>query len=223
MTTARQPSRQCPHRRSRMKHVVHIHLGSRSISPAAHQRRSASFVRHGMCRWCNHVSYDVMSWSPQPRHNRGLQCLPSEAMFLAPDHGPLRLLPAWLQDLGVTQCWLPPPSQSVSRQGYLPCQLYDFNTPYGSEAQLRKLLSDLRAAGIAPLADIVINHRCADQQDQHGCWNIFTCAASALRTAPPATLCLLHTSAHSAGPRCLSTPHSPHTACWASSRRSALR
>lgn len=99
-----------------------------------------------------------------------------DAILLASDHGPLRLLPTRMQDLGVTQCWLPPPSQSVSRQGYLPGQLYDFNTHYGSEAQLRKLLDDLRDAEIAPLADIVINHRCADQQDQNGCWNIFTCA-----------------------------------------------
>lgn len=72
--------------------------------------------------------------------------------------------------------WLPPPSQSVSRQGYLPGQLYDLNTPYGSKQELVSLLQTLRAAGIAPLADIVINHRCADQQDDSGQWNIFTCA-----------------------------------------------
>jgi hypothetical protein len=96
----------------------------------------------------------------------------------------------------VTQLWLPPPSQSVSKQGYLPGQLYDLNTPYGSEAQLRKLLKEARSAGIAPLADIVINHRCADEQDEHGRWNIFTCEPPPL-FRPPAhhhrfTICCLH-------------------------------
>ena len=80
-----------------------------------------------------------------------------------------------MQDLGVTQVWLPPPSQSVSRQGYLPGQLYDLNTPYGSKEELTSLLKQFVEAGMAPLADIVINHRCADQQDETGQWNIFTC------------------------------------------------
>jgi hypothetical protein len=76
--------------------------------------------------------------------------------------------------------WLPPPSQSVSRQGYLPGQLYDLNTPYGTKEELMELLQQFRSAGIAPLADIVINHRCADKQDEMGTWNIFTCDPSLL-------------------------------------------
>lgn len=79
-----------------------------------------------------------------------------------------------IQELGVNFAWLPPPSQSVSPQGYMPGQLYDFNTPFGSETDLRALLAALKAARIAPLADIVINHRCADQRDDRGRWNIFT-------------------------------------------------
>jgi Alpha amylase, catalytic domain len=93
-----------------------------------------------------------------------------------------------MQDLGVTQLWLPPPSNSVSRQGYLPGQLYDLNTPYGTKEELMALLKQVRSAGIAPLADIVINHRCADKQDEMGTWNIFTydiCTCIALHTSIP--------------------------------------
>lgn len=82
-----------------------------------------------------------------------------------------------IQALGVTQLWLPPPSNSVSKQGYLPGQLYDLDTPYGSQEDLRRLLGMLREAEISSLADIVINHRCADEQDEQGRWNKFACAS----------------------------------------------
>jgi alpha-amylase len=59
---------------------------------------------------------------------------------------------ACIQDLGITQLWLPPPSQSVSKQGYLPGQLYDVNTPYGSSEDLINVIKALKSAGIAPLA-----------------------------------------------------------------------
>jgi alpha-amylase len=48
---------------------------------------------------------------------------------------------------------------SVSPQGYLPGQLYNLNSAYGNRRDLEALISDLKAAGISPLADIVINHR----------------------------------------------------------------
>jgi alpha-amylase len=76
-----------------------------------------------------------------------------------------------LQAAGITHLWLPPPSQSVSAQGYLPGQLYNLNSQYGNEQQLRELNRKLREAGIRPVADIVINHRCADKQDENGVWN----------------------------------------------------
>lgn len=59
----------------------------------------------------------------------------------------------------MTHVWLPPPSHSVSPEGYLPGQLYNLSSAYGNEAQLTALCAKLRAAGIEPLADIVINHR----------------------------------------------------------------
>jgi alpha-amylase len=58
-----------------------------------------------------------------------------------------------------------------SEQGYLPGQLYNLNTHYGGPEELKALLDDLKAAGLSPVADIVINHRCADAQDENGVWN----------------------------------------------------
>lgn len=121
---------------------------------------------------------------------------------------------------GVTHLWLPPPSQSVSFEGYLPgqvlareeaggrrvdwlqqgiiccnsnqsdamihtalshftpCpstppQLYNLSSRYGTEEELRALCGDLLRAGIRPMADIVINHRCADEQDESGAWTVY--------------------------------------------------
>lgn len=54
-------------------------------------------------------------------------------------------------------------------QGYLPGQLYKLESAYGSSQQLRQLVADLKAAGITPIADVVINHRCADEQED-GVW-----------------------------------------------------
>ena len=48
--------------------------------------------------------------------------------------------------------------------------------------QLVELNRALKAAGIVPVCDIVINHRCADQQDEHGVWNRFGCGTPSIRT-----------------------------------------
>jgi hypothetical protein len=80
-----------------------------------------------------------------------------------------------IADLGVDYLWLPPPSKSVAPQGYLPSQLYDVSTPFGSREDLVALTAALKEASVIPMADIVINHRCADKQDDQGNWNIFTC------------------------------------------------
>ena len=39
---------------------------------------------------------------------------------------------------GVTTIWLPPPTDSVSQQGYMPTDLYNLNSRYGSEDELRR-------------------------------------------------------------------------------------
>lgn len=74
---------------------------------------------------------------------------------------------------GFTAVWLPPPSDAVSPQGYLPRDLYDLNSCYGTEAELRDCITALHDVGIKVLADIVINHRCATYQSPDGKWNRF--------------------------------------------------
>ncbi len=82
---------------------------------------------------------------------------------------------------GVTHVWFPPPTRSVSDQGYLPGDLYDLGhgeeldwnrTLYGSEAELKSCLQSMKQQGISCLADIVINHRCGSHQDGEF-WNVF--------------------------------------------------
>jgi len=74
---------------------------------------------------------------------------------------------------GFTTLWLPPATNAVSAQGYLPRDLYDLNSAYGDEGSLRMLLRTLRDVRVKSVADIVINHRCAHEQDAQGRWNKF--------------------------------------------------
>ncbi|XP_022840291.1 Glycosyl hydrolase, family 13, catalytic domain, partial [Ostreococcus tauri] len=79
-----------------------------------------------------------------------------------------------IAEAGFTSVWLPPPTKSVSKQGYLPTDLYNLNSFYGSEDELRSCVARLREYNITPVADIVINHRCAEAKDDAGRWNKYT-------------------------------------------------
>ncbi len=64
-----------------------------------------------------------------------------------------------INDAGIDLIWMPPPSNSAAPQGYLPRELYDVNSSYGTENQLKTLINQYHALGIKVISDIVINHR----------------------------------------------------------------
>lgn len=64
-----------------------------------------------------------------------------------------------LSTLGITHVWFPPPSDSAAKQGYLPRQLNNLNSSYGTSAELTNVVSALKSKGIQSIADIVVNHR----------------------------------------------------------------
>uniref|UniRef100_A0A803MX32 Alpha-amylase n=1 Tax=Chenopodium quinoa TaxID=63459 RepID=A0A803MX32_CHEQI len=72
---------------------------------------------------------------------------------------------------GFTSVWLPPASQSLSPEGYLPQNLYSLNSAYGSEHLLKALLHKMKQHKVRPMADIVINHRVGTTKGHGGMYN----------------------------------------------------
>jgi alpha-amylase len=64
-----------------------------------------------------------------------------------------------LSTLGITHVWFPPPSDSSAKEGYLPRQLNNLNSKYGTNAELVNVVSAFKSRGIQSIADIVVNHR----------------------------------------------------------------
>lgn len=78
-----------------------------------------------------------------------------------------------LASLGFTVIWLPPPTDSVSPEGYMPRDLYNLNSRYGTIDELKDVVKEFHKVGIKVLGDAVLNHRCAEHQNKNGIWNIF--------------------------------------------------
>ncbi|KAK7309571.1 hypothetical protein RJT34_06410 [Clitoria ternatea] len=78
-----------------------------------------------------------------------------------------------LASLGFSLVWLPPPTESVSPEGYMPKDLYNLNSRYGNIIELKDLVKRFHEVGIKALGDAVLNHRCAHYQNQNGIWNVF--------------------------------------------------
>ncbi|KAL2904364.1 Alpha-amylase 3 chloroplastic [Bienertia sinuspersici] len=78
-----------------------------------------------------------------------------------------------LSSLGFTVIWLPPPTESVSPEGYMPKDLYNLNSRYGTVEELQNVIKTFHKSGIKVLGDVVLNHRCAHSKNQNGIWNIF--------------------------------------------------
>ncbi|KAI4384241.1 hypothetical protein MLD38_002421 [Melastoma candidum] len=78
-----------------------------------------------------------------------------------------------LSALGFTIIWLPPPTDSVSPEGYMPRDLYNLNSRYGTVDQLKVLVKKFHEVNIKVLGDVVLNHRCAQYKNSNGVWNIF--------------------------------------------------
>lgn len=58
-----------------------------------------------------------------------------------------------------TACIIPPISMSADDVGYIPQNLYDFNSDWGSEISLRNLLKKMNYYKIDPIADVDTQHR----------------------------------------------------------------
>lgn len=66
--------------------------------------------------------------------------------------------PATTTDLGVTGIWLMPVMKSVSYHGYDVLDYREIDPDYGTLDDLRELISEARARGIAVIVDMVFNH-----------------------------------------------------------------
>lgn len=78
-----------------------------------------------------------------------------------------------IKDVGINGIWIPPCSKSVSPQGYMPLDLYNLNSEYGTEDELKELIKVFTKNDIDVYGDVVINHRCAEFQNSNGVYNVF--------------------------------------------------
>ncbi|CAN6470238.1 unnamed protein product [Victoria cruziana] len=91
-----------------------------------------------------------------------------------------------LSQSGITAVWFPPPTESVAPQGYMPSDLYNLSSAYGTVEDLQHSIEEMHAQDLLALGDVVLNHRCAQKQSPNGVWNIF---GGKLAWGPEAIVC----------------------------------
>lgn len=86
-----------------------------------------------------------------------------------------------IDNAGFTLVWMPPVSNSLAPQGYLPRELNDFNNAYGTEQDQIDAVSALDQLGVGAVADIVANHRVGSAnawQFTNPSWSQYTIVAN---------------------------------------------
>lgn len=79
----------------------------------------------------------------------------------------------FLKYLGIDGVWLPPCSKSVASEGYMPLDYYDLDSEYGNMNDLKTCIKTLQNDDIKVFADVILNHRCAEFQNENGVYNVF--------------------------------------------------
>ncbi|CAL9154333.1 unnamed protein product [Musa hybrid cultivar] len=74
---------------------------------------------------------------------------------------------------GFTSAWLPPATNSLSKEGYLPQNLYCLDSAYGSHDGLISLIQEMHQHRVRAMADIVINHRVGTTRGHGGAYNCY--------------------------------------------------
>ncbi len=74
-----------------------------------------------------------------------------------------------LKAAGFDMIWMPPASKSTGGVGYIPTELYNFNSEWGTSTDLTATTAAIKAAGMHPIADVVVNHRSGTSN-----WSTFT-------------------------------------------------
>lgn len=64
-----------------------------------------------------------------------------------------------LHQAGFDGIWLPPASKAADQPGYLPNELYNLNSAYGTASELATLITVTHQNSMFVLADVVLNHR----------------------------------------------------------------
>ncbi|AXT54333.1 T9SS C-terminal target domain-containing protein [Aquimarina sp. AD1] len=64
-----------------------------------------------------------------------------------------------ISNAGIDLIWMPPPSNSAAPQGYLPREINNFDSAYGTTNQLKSLIDQYHNLDIKVISDIVVNHR----------------------------------------------------------------